>query len=151
MSKFIDFPLAWHGKDLTIPANRVMGAIARVEDFVTLGELQESARRRAVPLGKISQAYAALLNYAGAREVTAEEVYVGMFGDSAGANVQHIQEACLGLMSLMLPPDHLKIQEAPGDELPGKNIGAAASSGSPNKPGKPRSRPGGARTKRSGR
>ena len=68
MGAFDDVTLNWGGRDYTIPANRMMGAIARIEDVVTLVELNAYFGRDAVPLGKISMAFGAVLRYAGTHD-----------------------------------------------------------------------------------
>ena len=55
-SPFSNIHLAWQGKTFSIPATRVMGAIKRVEDHVTLGELQGAASRGSLKLGRIAAA-----------------------------------------------------------------------------------------------
>lgn len=101
MNRFDDIKLAWDGRTYTIPSRAVMGAIARVEDVVTLEELRQYTQRRAVPLAKISMAYGAVLRYAGA-DVDDEAVYASMFSDG-GAD--RAMDAVLGLLRLMLPND----------------------------------------------
>lgn len=99
-SPFDDIHLGWQGKTLTIPAHRVMGAIKRIEDHVTLAELQADAGRGTLRLGKLSAAYADVLRYAGANGVTEEDVYAGMFGVDAQKNVVG---AIAGLLGMMIP------------------------------------------------
>lgn len=95
---FDDIHLGWQGKTLTIPAHRVMGAIKRIEDHVTLAELQADAGRGTLRLGKLAAAYADVLRYAGAAGVTEEDVYAGMFGVEAQKNVVGAIASLLGMM-----------------------------------------------------
>jgi hypothetical protein len=119
-SVFQDIELEWGGRVYTIPSNRVMGAIARIEDVVTLPELQASFTRGGVPISKLSAAYSAILRYAGAK-VTAEEIYADAFaGKDAG---QLMMAAIMNLMTIMLPPAaRAKLEEAmasgEGDNAP---------------------------------
>lgn len=99
-SPFDDIHLGWKGQKYTIPAHRVMGAIKRIEDQITLGELQASASRGSLKLGRIAGAYAELLRYAGADGVTETDVYAGMFTEDAQANVVGAVSA---LLSMMIP------------------------------------------------
>ena len=97
-SPFEDIHLGWAGKKYTIPADRVMGAIKRIEDHVTLAELQRDAGRGTLRLGKLSAAFADVLRYAGAAGVTERAVYAGMFGEEAQVNVVSAVTALLGMM-----------------------------------------------------
>jgi len=97
-SPFDDIHLGWDGKQFTIPAHRVMGAIKRVEDHVTLAELQGDAGRGTLRLAKLSAAYAEVLRYAGVADVTEDAVYAGMFGDQAQQNVVGAVASLLGMM-----------------------------------------------------
>ncbi|KRR16864.1 hypothetical protein [Bradyrhizobium retamae] len=97
-SPFDDIHLAWQGKTFTIPADRVMGAIKRIEDHLTLAELQRDAGRGTLRLGKMAAAYADVLRYAGAGAVTESDVYAGMFGEDAEKNVVGAVSMLLGMM-----------------------------------------------------
>lgn len=99
MSVFDDITLTWKGESYTIPSDRVMGAIARIEDRITLVELERAGWN--VPLSKISQGYGTALRYAGCR-VTDDEVYAAMFEDSD--TVSTAKQAIDTLLMLMMPP-----------------------------------------------
>lgn len=125
---FDDVVFEWAGKEYRIPANRVLGAIARVEDIITMPDLGDRAKRGTPPLSKVAQAYGAVLRYAGAR-VTDEEVYCDMFthADVTGAVMTTINS----LFYIMLPPaakaqfaaiEHME----PDEESPQGNPLAAA-------------------------
>lgn len=97
---FQDIELEWNDRIYTIKSNRVMGAIYRIEDIITLQEFQEYALKGTAPIGKLCGAYGAVLRYAGA-PIKDEDVYDLMFrGDNAQ---EAILEAVLNLISLMLP------------------------------------------------
>jgi hypothetical protein len=96
---FDPYEITWRGATYTIPANRLLGAIAAAEEVITLAELAAAMQKNAPPLTRIARAYAAVLRYAGAK-ATDDEVYVGMFND-AGADVV---AAVAGLLQLMMPP-----------------------------------------------
>ncbi len=129
-SPFEDYKLAWRDKEYTIPARQIMGAISRVEDIVTLSELQVFFQRNAAPLARIAEAYAAVLRYAGA-SVTADEVYAGMFGNAAGNTGETVKACLFGLLELMVPPSargNLKARaEAPEPPSSGQASGAPSS------------------------
>jgi hypothetical protein len=58
--------LTWGADEFIIPPNRILVAIARVEDVITFTELADASQRGAYPLGKIASTYGNLLRYAGA-------------------------------------------------------------------------------------
>lgn len=118
MGVFKDIELEWQGKSYVIPANRVMGAIAVIEDVVTLKEIYEAGAKGRMKLSKISAAYGAVLRYAGA-DLKDEDVYSGMFsGESSAAAAS---DAVMGLLSMMIPPT-----DSGGEATPGKSSPAAA-------------------------
>jgi hypothetical protein len=100
---FEPITLTWDGREYVIPADQVMRAIAIVEEHITLGELGQAGDGVRVPLGKISMAFGALLRFAGAR-VTDAHVYEKVFSDADGSAAA----ACIALISLMMPPEHLR-------------------------------------------
>lgn len=120
MGIFDDVKIGWKDKDYVIPAKQVLGAIARIEECITLPELAAFAKRGTAPLVRLSQAYGSVLRYAGA-DVSDEEVYEGIFasGDQQTAIVLSVQH----LIEMMVPPSE-RLKAA----APGKSRKAAASS-----------------------
>lgn len=100
MSVFQPLELEWQGQVYTVPAHRVMGAICRIEEVITLSELQQYAARSGAPIAKLSMAYGSVLRYAGAK-VTDDEVYEQAFSLDPEAAVM---AAVMNIMQLMLPP-----------------------------------------------
>nr|WP_258868109.1 hypothetical protein [Alkalilimnicola ehrlichii] len=98
---FEDITLDWKGRSYTIPANDVMMAIAKIEDVITIAELDRFSQRGTAPVARLAQAFAAILRHAGAR-VNDDEVYASMF--EGGATQARIMEATNTLLTLMLPP-----------------------------------------------
>lgn len=94
--------LKWDGVAYTVPANRVLAAIATVENVLTLDELGRFTNKGTVPLARVAQAYGALMRFAGA-DVTDDAIYAGMF-DSTDVNPVM---ACQALLAMMLPPAHI--------------------------------------------
>ncbi|HEV7284317.1 MAG TPA: hypothetical protein VGN75_05630 [Kaistia sp.] len=109
MGVFDDIRLNWQGTDYVIPANKVMGAIARIEDVITLTEIIQMSRQGRVKFAAIASAYAAVLRYAGV-QITDEQVYQGLFKDNTAAIVN---AALAGLLQMMLPPDSAEKKDAP--------------------------------------
>jgi hypothetical protein len=104
MALFDPVTLHWDGRVYSIPPNRVLGAIARVEDTVTLYELYGYSKRGTAPLAKLATAFGGLLRYAGAN-VEDDAVYVGMF--SSADNQNAVTTALNVLLSLMVPKSAL--------------------------------------------
>lgn len=128
-SPFSEVKLRYEGVEYVIPPDRVLMAIARVEEVLTVDELVKYAARGSAPMAKLSMAYGTVLRYAGAN-VTDSEVYRSMFNiNQLNATVAAVN----GLLQMMIPPDALN-----GSAPSGNDQAAAASSSK--KPIKQRSR-----------
>lgn len=129
MSLFQPYTIHWAGRDHVIPADRIMRAIAVVEEHVTLHELMDvMGQRRTVKMVTMAQAYGALLRFVGV-EITDEEVYVAFFAGGDGAELMF--SAVRGLQMLMIPPQPAK--GAPEGKARGEKKAAAPSSGKPSR------------------
>jgi hypothetical protein len=115
---FTPINLEWAGKGYVVPANRVLMAIAEVEEVLTLDELQRFSARGTAPVAKLSMAFGRLLRFAGAK-VDDDDVYSGMFVDDQG---QMAAAATSAMLALMLPPESAvkSAAGAPGKSAPGK-------------------------------
>ncbi|WP_291854884.1 hypothetical protein [Bradyrhizobium sp.] len=126
---FDDVKLVWAGTTYTIRSDRMMGAIAAIERYITLRELhQAGAERDTVMLAPLAQAYAAALRHGGA-DVDADAVYQAMFAgdDTRGMVLDAIQ----GLTLLMIPPGAVADASAPGNGNRRQRRAAARSSRRP--------------------
>jgi hypothetical protein len=102
MSIFNPIKMAWHGKDITVPANQVLGAIAVVEEVIPMDQVAAIVfNRTRINVAKISQAYGALLRYAG-QEVSDEDVFIAMFDSSE--KLEQAREAMKALALIVMPP-----------------------------------------------
>lgn len=135
MRGFDDLSFEWAGQTYNVPAHRVLGAIARVEDVITLHELQRYGEKGSTPLAKLSMAYGALLRYAGAK-VTDVEIYEAMFG-SGKVESSSIVESIITLVAMMVPPSAQNKNE--GKSKLGNAPAAAVMNASSKKPTKLRS------------
>lgn len=115
MNPFEDITIEWSGTPYVISANKVMGAISRIEEVVTLEELGRFHARGTAPLIKLCQAYGTVLRYAGAK-VTDEEIYAGIFTDQGKARVL---ASVSTLMMMMVPPSVRDAPELPADTAEG--------------------------------
>lgn len=122
MRGFDDLSFVWKGVTYTLPSNKTLEAIARVEDIITLHELQRYSNKASTPLGKLSMAYGALLRFVGVK-VSDVEIYEAMFGIGKDADPKVIAESVITLISMMVPP--AAMQSAKEREV-GKAIAAAA-------------------------
>ena len=125
---FDDITLGWHDKTYVIPADRVLGAVARIEQHITLHEILAYSERGTAPMAVLAQAYASVLRYAGA-EITDNEVYAGMFTD--GDTTQIVSQLLNGLLGMMLPPSER--QDAKGHNPGNSRKGGKRSSRSSTK------------------
>jgi|SRR5690606_40364827 len=117
---FDDKVIGWHDKTYTISADRVLGAVARIEHYITLHEILQYSERGTAPMAVLAQAYGAVLRYAGA-QVTDGEVYEGMFTD--GDTTVIVSQLLNGLLGMMLPPsqrDDAKVNNSGNSRKAGK-------------------------------
>lgn len=98
MTIFSDVELIWKGESYIVRSRNVMKLIAVIEDQIQLPEL---ASPKGAKLTKVACAYHAALVYAGAVDVTPEEVYQHLFADAKN-NIGAIINA---LLSMMVPPN----------------------------------------------
>jgi hypothetical protein len=117
MSIFEDVSLKWNGAEYKVEAGKIMGAIAVIEEVVTLQELAEYATTGKTPLSKLAMAFGSVLRYAGAN-VKDEEVYAGMF-QGAGQN-SAIQSLSV-LLSMMIPQTVVKTPKEEAAPTGGSN------------------------------
>lgn len=123
-SVFADITLTWRERTYRIPARKVMGAINRIEDVITLKELTETGAERAtVNLSRVACAFASVLRYAGA-VVTEEEVYLAMLSEDGAAEA--MQAGVSTLLEMMIPPAARAGRD--GDADAGKSPPAASGS-----------------------
>lgn len=103
MALFEEVKLEWGGKEFAIAPDRVMRAIALVEEIVTIPELAREMQSGEFRCARLAEAYAALLRYAGAR-ASQEEVYAVLFPSLGGDQTLRIASAVMTLLSMMVPP-----------------------------------------------
>jgi hypothetical protein len=90
----------WDGEEHTIPASRVLRAIAIAEQHISLLDI---ARLREHPMpAAIAAAYAGVLRFIGI-DVDDETVYEAICDHSAG-DAEKIMAATTSLILMMLPP-----------------------------------------------
>lgn len=99
---FRELRLKWQGHDYLIPSDRIVPAIAIVENHLTFDELFAFFRRSATPLAKLSLVYADLLTFAGAKGVTAGDIYARMFGGGS-ATQRDVEVVVQYLLERMMP------------------------------------------------
>jgi hypothetical protein len=100
MSIFEKVSLKWGGKEYDIESDKVMGAIAKVEEVITLQELFNFYQKNDAPMAKLAMAFAAVLRYAGAT-VKDEEVYAAMFNHE---DQNSVTNSINTLLVMMVPP-----------------------------------------------
>jgi hypothetical protein len=140
MAIFQQMTLSWNGRDHTVPADRMLGAIAVIEDIVTFPELIIMMNGKP-NMSRLARAYGALLRYAGAW-VGDEEVYDGLF--KPGEAQKQIAAAINTLLAMMTPPSAIA-------EAPSSGNRPAAPSSSLKRSSRQRSEAAGSRDQSSGR
>lgn len=113
MSIFQPVTIIWCDHEYTVPANKVMGLIAEIEEHITIYELSSRAN---MSLTKLAAGYSAAIRYAGGR-VSQEEVYEFLFKDSK----QIIPSVIQGLLMMMVPPNAVEADATNAEVAPGKN------------------------------
>lgn len=121
MGVFRDLELEWDGNTYLIKSSKIMGAISRIEEIITLSELQMYAQRKTAPIAKLAMAFGSVLRYAGA-DVADEEIYAKAVTQSAGSD-DGVMLAVMSVMQIMIPPDAKQTDSAGGIE---KNSEATA-------------------------
>lgn len=115
MNGFEEVRVTWEGREYRIPPDQVLRCIAKIEDVITLAELQRFTAAEQVPFAKIAMAFGAVLRHAGA-DVNDYAVYRAMFDEATDAEGKPLDstgkflvavEAVQKLMVLMLPPDYI--------------------------------------------
>lgn len=99
MGLFDGVSFRWDGKTVTIPPDRLLGALARLEEVVPLGELAAMGHR--ARHGKVSEAFAAVLRFAGI-EADAETVFARTLLDGEARAEAH--GAITALIQSAQPP-----------------------------------------------
>jgi hypothetical protein len=108
---FESVAISWRGVEKVILPDQLLRCIAKIEDVLTLAELERYAEERKVPFGKIAMAFGAVLRHAGFK-VTDLEVYRELFNETEGTEDEKKYavaiDAVQKLLVLMLPPDYIQ-------------------------------------------
>ena len=140
MSMFDDIKLEWQGKAYVIPAQRALEAMSRVEEAITLHELQGFYIRQTLPIAKLVRAYASLLCCAG-KAITGEELYAELKG--AGAQEGQLTAFIAQILLTVLLPPSLQLRTAQADQEKVFAVGEKPAAGNPQAvSGKASSKPG---------
>lgn len=111
MHGFEDVKIGWRGEEYTVPANRQMMLIAKIEDALSGDSGQQALsilfRKEGPPYTRLAAAYGAALRHAGAK-VSDEDVYLSIMSDLASGSkadaTRAIQGAVIALLSIISPP-----------------------------------------------
>lgn len=110
MHGFEDVTITWQGDDYTIPANRQLMLVAKIEDALA-GDTGEQAigmllRREGPPYARLAMAFGAALRFAGC-EVEDDAIYLSMMqglAESEGDAVAAVQGQIMALLTIVSPP-----------------------------------------------
>lgn len=103
MTMFAPVELKWRDEVAKIPPGKILGAIACVEEHVTLSELATEAQTGRLRMVRVARAFGSVLRYAGL-QVTDDEVYTELYGGNPEEAKQRIFDSIMLLMTLMVPP-----------------------------------------------
>lgn len=110
MKGFEDVTLTWKGQSHTIPADRQLLLIAKIEDALTQGSggsaVVALTQNGGPSHARLAMAYGAALRHAGA-SVSDDEVYLSIMNDLASGNADVagvVQGAVLALLAIVAPP-----------------------------------------------
>lgn len=110
MQGFEDVTIGWKGQDYTVPSNRVMMLVCKLESILAGDDGDQALtvlmRRQGPPHALLACAYGAALRYAGA-DVSDDEVYLSMQSDlsKGGADgIAAMQSAIIALIAVISPP-----------------------------------------------
>lgn len=101
MAIFEDIKLSFKGDDYTIPANRVLKTICKLEKEISLAELMEGN----VKPGQLATLFNMILMDAGSEDKS-DEIYSTFFASKDSA--KNAGNATTALLLMMIPPEHLK-------------------------------------------
>ena len=116
MQGFEDVTLSWGGKDYTVPADKQLMLVARIE-----AAIREASGKHAIPFlltpggpdyAALSMAYGAALRYAGA-DVSDDDIYLAIQEDMADQQAEvaiKVQGAIMGLIDIVSPPFGSKLR-----------------------------------------
>lgn len=122
MQGFEDVTLGWNGETFTVPANRQMALVARVEDALS-GESGKQAitvlmQKEGPPYSRLAAAFGAALRYAGAT-VTDEEIYLSIMEDFTKSRADvaaKLQTVIVALLMVIAPPVGKAISASAGSD-----------------------------------
>jgi len=111
MHGFDDVSLSWQGQSFTVPANKQMMLIAKIEDALGGDGGQQAMtvlfRREGPPMSRLAMAFGAALRHAGAK-VSDDEVYLSIQSDLVNKSKKDqaatIQGCIMAILSIISPP-----------------------------------------------
>lgn len=107
--------LNFAGRDYTVSEDKTWGLIEQIEETVTMAWLAPKLSEKQVPLVKIYRAYADALKYAGAKDVTIDQLREGI---DFARGIQMGYELA-AILSLASPPLSLR-ESSPSPTAPPK-------------------------------
>ncbi len=122
-----DHKIHYNGREYTVPARDLMRIICGVEDIITLIEIQQTALRGTMKLGRIAKAFAYILGQVGCH-VTDIEVYHSFLSvqdnEDPAEPMNRAARTVTEIISLMGPPKHMASKMQPGNaEAPSVGLG----------------------------
>lgn len=125
MSRFEEVGLQWGGKEYKVAPDAVMGLIESIETIITMEEINHMLESGGIQRVKVSRAYRAALNYAGAN-VSADDVYASLF--ESKKMLENTVNVMVGLLAMMIPPESLRSKANPEEVTKKKKVAAGSKS-----------------------
>lgn len=126
MQGFEDVTISWKGEDYTIPADRQLMLVAKIEDALSQDSGKQAIsflmRAEGPPYSRLAMAFGAALRYAGA-DVSDDEVYLSIqddFAKSKNEVTMKVQGAVMALLMIVSPPMGMAIAKVTEKKSPKK-------------------------------
>lgn len=123
--------LTFGGEEFEVAPERVWGLIGTIEDVITRSKLVLALHQRDIPETKVATAFAAALNYAGAKGVFPHQISVGA---APGVLYAHAMSLFQILNLAVQPEGFPQGDQAPGESKPAKPAKAAKKKDSAKQP-----------------
>lgn len=108
--------LTYNGEDFEVTADRVWGLIGTIEEVISRNKLVIALHNQDVPITKVATAFAAALNYAGAKNVKPYNVSIGASPDQLYLHAFALFE----ILNLCVQPEGFGQGANEGEPAPGE-------------------------------
>jgi hypothetical protein len=100
---FQPFEILWRDETYTVPPEKILAAIAIVEEHMTIADLARDSQSGSFRMSRVARAWGALLRFCGSR-VTDEDVYGELFQGDSDTMRKRLVDSVGALLTLLVPP-----------------------------------------------